>query len=356
MSGDVIILGAGASRYLGLPLLKDFQSTAARVLGILRPSVDEAHAFATGLDWWRSYLPQANVEEMFILVDLLNQLAHYWLEGGESENWESQESFRYLIPKTILESQDLRKSPSVHKQLVKKLQSSWTKRGSTTPIITLNWDAVIEQVLPNSLAWMSKSFSGLSQYVEPRPDACGVELVKLHGSITWWFCDSCGKLSIIDDRSKLRKTLHDFARRVSPRALPTVVQCDSCHEWALQPAMLPPVSSKLTRSTPAYDFFTGLWEHALDSFWNRRRIIVIGYSFPPTDVQFRMLFLEGLAGVLGTEELVVVTEPANKDSRAFRRTFRNLCDVARFDGELKFEFTGFEKWVTGYRPTEDRPP
>ncbi len=356
MSGDVIILGAGASRYLGLPLLNDFQSTAARVLGILRPLGDEAHAFATGLNWWRSYLPRANVEEMFILVDLLNQLAHHWLEGSGSENWESQESFRYLIPKTILESQDPGKSPFAHKQLMEKLQSSWAKRGTTTPVITLNWDAVVEQVLPDSLAWMSKTHSRLGQYVVSWPAPCGVELVKLHGSISWWFCSSCGKLSIIGDEAKLRRTLQEFARRVGPKAFPTVIQCGSCREWAVQPAMLPPVSTKLERSSPAYDLFTSLWEHAMDSFWNRRRIIVIGYSFPPTDVQFRMLFLEGLAGMLGTQELLVVTEPRNRDSREFKKTFRSHCSVARFKGATRYDFTGFENWVARYRPTEDRLP
>ncbi len=353
VSGDVFVVGAGASAYLGLPLLNSFRQRANQIQqeGVLPP--EESAAMLAGLDWWNNYLPDANAEEMFILVDLMNQLAHYWLEGGESDNWQTQESFRYMLPVTLLESASAGVDPTPHRRLLESLRTVHQTSKSVTPVICLNWDDVFEQVEPNANAWMVGG--RIAEYVDLEPATCAIDLIKIHGSLNWWFCTNCSRLTLLEDRTEVRDAWRRFASSVRPKAFHATISCRRCGEKTARPAMLPPVSAKLTRDAAGFDLFTGVWQQALDAFWGRRRVIVIGYSFPRTDVQFRMLFLEGLAGVLGIEEVLVVTHPANEHSQEFRETFRQLIRTAKFRGQLAFNFEGFEKWVESYRPSSPRP-
>lgn len=70
------------------------------------------------------------------------------------------------------------------------------------------------------------------------------------------------------------------------------------------PLIIPPVKKK------SYDFygdlFTNLWKEAEDALVNANAIIMIGYSFPVTDIQSKQLFLNALARRKAIPSVVIV--------------------------------------------------
>ena len=57
--------------------------------------------------------------------------------------------------------------------------------------------------------------------------------------------------------------------------------------------------------------FPTLWQRALSELSGCRRLVIVGYSFPPTDFGTKRLFLEAFADRPPLEELIIVNpDPA----------------------------------------------
>lgn len=61
--------------------------------------------------------------------------------------------------------------------------------------------------------------------------------------------------------------------------------------WHMEPTVIPPQLYKQFRDHP----FPTIWEQALEALQTCRELIVVGYSFPPTDFRTRRLFLEAFS-------------------------------------------------------------
>ncbi|HEY5025379.1 MAG TPA: hypothetical protein VII76_10420 [Acidimicrobiales bacterium] len=72
--------------------------------------------------------------------------------------------------------------------------------------------------------------------------------------------------------------------------------------WYMDPLIIPPLLYKQYDDGP----LPMVWAHALETLSSCRRLVVIGYSFPPTDFRTRRLFLEAFAGNHQLESLAVI--------------------------------------------------
>lgn len=61
--------------------------------------------------------------------------------------------------------------------------------------------------------------------------------------------------------------------------------------WHMEPVVIPPQLYKQFTNEP----FPEVWKQALETLSTCHTLVVVGYSFPPTDFRTRRLFLEAFA-------------------------------------------------------------
>jgi hypothetical protein len=83
----------------------------------------------------------------------------------------------------------------------------------------------------------------------------------------------------------------------------------------MEPAVIPPQLYKDFQQDP----FPAIWSAALNTLKECKTLVVIGYSFPPTDFRTRRLFLEAFSDHALTSLIVVNLDPS------IAGTVRQLC-------------------------------
>ena len=167
----------------------------------------------------------------------------------------------------------------------------------------------LHQAIPDQIV------EGKRFYSHPKNGLYSWPILKLHGSLNWFRnlafrlwepkqgAPSSGK---IKEEIVLQKTLS--------RILEPTIARDSP---ALTRIMITPTIHKddLIHSHPAYErIFDPLWKKAREALSSCTKLVVIGYSFLPTDFQTKRLLLESFSDH-SLEELIVV----NPDTSVCRR-------------------------------------
>ena len=147
-------------------------------------------------------------------------------------------------------------------------------------------------------------------------------ILKLHGSLNW--LRYLGKIvnvvgAGIDQSDKSKNIALDYYR---PVAIPTTH--NTWNAWATVPIIVPPVLYKQDLLNDKYaehiaTHFERLWTKAKKSLSICKHLIIIGYSFPPTDFHTKQLFLEAFADNQ-LDSLIIV----NPDTSVVQKV-KNLC-------------------------------
>lgn len=158
-------------------------------------------------------------------------------------------------------------------------------------------------------AGLSKVVSQKEYYGKGLNELYEMEIFKLHGSLNWM--EPAGPL----DRNAWVNSRHfswkDFPAQIQKEkgviyypgrwhfGMPPII-----NTWFLRPKIITPVLYKdiFYNNFP----FPGLWEKALITLKLCQRLVIIGYSFPPTDFATRKLFLEGFSAH-SLKELILVS-------------------------------------------------
>lgn len=271
----VYILGAGFSKAIcdQMPLMRDL---ASRVVDELRISPKTLDPFQQDIEAWLSFLSERQP----------------WL--SESESLHNQATFldaARAIAKTMytLQPQTL---DAVAATILDRLTASWSY--TTSSIITFNYDLLVESSLRR---WNSRTCATdlyPAPLAEREPPGSGGSwahmplraplptLFKLHGCLNWMYPSgpSAQQGPII-----LRSNYLD-----PPPAHDDKV--DPLHS-DLEPLIVPPT---LTKSTfYANTALRALWKGAAQALREADRVVVIGYSFPPSDNQVATLLRTTLA-------------------------------------------------------------
>src|SRR5712692_7389748 len=169
--------------------------------------------------------------------------------------------------------------------------------------------------------------AGVSQYVEGKRFYSNQqnklydwELLKLHGSLNWFrFLPFRSFPSIEGDDTVLPKWMESAVIHVEGRWW--MNRPPNFQGWLIDPLLITPVLDKEELfNDPLYRrVFTPLWTRAGEALAGCRRLVIIGYSFSPTDFRTKRLFLEALASN-DLEELIIV----NRNSNVVEIT-RELC-------------------------------
>ncbi|MFZ0821584.1 MAG: hypothetical protein WAM91_16085 [Candidatus Acidiferrales bacterium] len=324
MSETVIILGAGASRLAGAPLMNDFLDVADAIrknsgakdedferVFIAKDALQAVHS--------KAQMDLLNLESVFAAFEMAKLLGRLGsLPINETDSLPN--SMRRLIYKTLQATvkfpvrNERIYPPRPYDELAKALAAIWSAnsvRALKTSFITFNYDVCLDYAL---------AFQGLPIDYSLGPfKGSGFKVLKLHGSLNWSQCEKCkgivplavglyvnsSRFVLLD----LKEITFDFSRGLAG------LKC--CNEnLKPDPFIAPPTWNK----TQYHSQLAGVWRAAAQELSGAENIIVCGYSLPETDQFFRYLYALGSVGGANLKRFWVI----DRDSRVVGR-FKDLC-------------------------------
>ena len=333
MATTAYVLGAGSSVCTGGPLISGFKEAALRVANTMSAG-DSRSRMISALANWEDMAPASNVEEYYILVDLLHRLGPS--ASGDSLGTKRVEDAKYLIAKTLQVAMGTGVSRT-HAEFRQEVVAAPRRDGI---VISLNWDIAYDRAVMSAYGPLSLDYG----YTNAKPTTgeeqgaqqARFSLYKLHGSSNWWFCTTCHTLWYSVDKKATVTHWEAYERQAC--------KTDRC-TGTLLPFMIPPTSQKFESS----EFFrplTDIWGKARGELAKCSEVFFVGYSFPPTDVQFKMLAVEALSSNRFLKTVAVVTSPKFGSERAeFEDHYSSVLSDPRLKNKLKFKYATFEDWV-----------
>ena len=168
---------------------------------------------------------------------------------------------------------------------------------TTNAFISFNYDLLLEDALTSLQLPFSYGFAPrtVTEHPSVRETSFSsnavLKLLKLHGSTNWAFPGHRGgKLTIFRAYDQVRKASH-------------------------APELVPPTWRKSFDGPLAH-----VWKEALEQISMATRIVIVGFSVPPTDLHFKYLLAAGLRENISLREIVFV----NTDQQGIERRAREL--------------------------------
>ena len=358
VSKTVFILGAGASKSAGVPVMADFLDEAELLLNA-RGVPDQAEHFERVLDainmlsrvHSKAKVDVRNMESVFTAFEMALTIGRFG-DYDEQQIEALARSMRVLITATV--ERTLRfphgergmSPPHDYKRFVALLHflMDSVRPKHTVSVITFNYDIALDFAFHNAVMPITYALPGES-------GAAGTPLLKLHGSINWARCERCGAVEAW--------SMADYLGAHGYRKLPDLHEVrvlvgskiseypHACHGYdadsddavseprliATEPVIVPPTWNK------------GDYHRELATVWNRaayelsdaENIIVIGYSLPSSDQFFRYLYALGTIGSRPLKRFWVFNPDAT-----VKESFDNILGVG-VEGRFKFFDHRFDK-------------
>ena len=263
---DAYLLGAGFSKafHSPMPLMGELGEEVVKELGLVP---DPLGPFAGDLEGWLSYLASRQPWD-----DLPTSLEN------EATFTRASAAIAECIARA---SKDADPREIEMQQQLERLVLDW--RIHHSPVLTFNYDLLLEKAVrardpmvtgwdlyPAPLVLRETPAVGMQYGAAPPPRHPWFGLHKLHGSINWFHStsNSTGPVTMVTADPSL------------------VTQGEGRQRYLfsdLQPLIVPPTSTK--SGFYAGDAIRALWSTAADSLRAAERLVVIGYSFPPSDLQ-----------------------------------------------------------------------
>jgi hypothetical protein len=337
---NVYILGAGFSADAGMPVMSTFMT---RMRDIRELSTDIPEEAAKSIDMVlqerallsgvrdKIKLDLDNVEDLFSVIDASST--------GDRENRSGRlaTAVRKAISATLLFSESKHPTVSLHLQhganerivrellngrpdprpnesalsvdadpyhlfgalLTHLLDADSDISNSTDTVITFNYDLVLEKCLSK---YGVKPDYCLSQQQDPANKHAEklLKIIKVHGSVNWLDKGQSG--------AEVVRTSEELV--TDPRKRPLLVP----------PTWAKGMQSALNRR---------LWSNAVLALEKAHRVVIIGYSFPMTDLYFKYLLAAGFRNNSSLRRLSVINP---KDMRA---ELSEILDDTYFNNRLK---------------------
>jgi hypothetical protein len=302
MSRTVFILGAGASREAGGPLMADFLDRAEDILrrnqaGKMEASFRRVFSAISTLQAVHSKatLDIDNIESVFAAFEMAQLFGGVRGLSMEDVN-ELPGAIRDVIVRTLERTvplrvvgpaESIRFIPPVGYDNFAGLVQDMASNQQPVSIITFNYDLALDYGLHFIKVPVDYCISGSS---EPRK----IALLKLHGSLNWARCGKCRTVlpwligNFFTRRQfRLAKPDQPAYLEIASHLEEDVKHCDQPVES--RPVIVPPTWNK----TQYQQEIAAVWREAARHLSEAENILVIGYSLPPTDQFFRYLYALG---------------------------------------------------------------
>ena len=295
MSKIVFVLGAGASRHCGTPLMKNFLEVAQDLMRMgeveevredfesVFDAVGNLHAIQS-----KANINTYNIEDVYAAFEMGKLLDS--LPGVEESSKidELISSIKKVIGYTLEKTTKLRnteiRAPEAYYEFAGIIETL-IEAGKDCSVITFNYDLGLDfslyarRILPDY---------GLGDI-----DAAGKKctpFLKLHGSLNWGKCSKCGKITPYRDFTvtEPKSGLDYFIIPIISKLKTLKCKCGEPIEE--DPFIVPPTWNK----TAFHEQIEQVWKRAALELKDAEHIFVLGYSFPETDMFFHYLFALGV--------------------------------------------------------------
>ncbi len=300
------ILGAGASRHTGAPLISDFLAMAMKAMDDLEGEDDNLYQL---FDKVFVYIAVNDALEPLLGCNFKNIEDVFGLLDLEARVRPASRPIRDALLQVILQTLERTIKPERRRRFsvacegprdvaefdstpLEVLANLVANRPGKVPrhlpcrnaIISLNYDTLVEGAMlrtgvlePNyGTPELSSSFG-----VDPRGR---IPLLKLHGSTSWRTCPECKTTKVLELSASVAET--------------PACQCGT----PMLPMLVPPSWDKSIQA-PA---LKRIWEEAFAHLKISRRWVFVGTSLPPTDQYLKYLFALALRHNVRLRNVIIV--------------------------------------------------
>lgn len=302
MAKTVFILGAGASRSCGGPLMVDFLDRAEALLHSGRLSTDDRGLFEAifremyefGRIHAKASIDLNNVEDVFAAFEMAATLGRASRDLSDAMAMMIARTVEAGIRLPVVQDDGGDReiaAPAEYSRLARWLRQQDSPL-SPPAAITFNYDLGLDL----ALFWEDVAISYALPTDGTRVGA--VDLLKLHGSLNWVRLDegivAVSVRDLLDGLGPRHRS--QLKREIALVDVPCVDVARAARKSAdgvLPPvALIPPVWSKSGR----HQELKSVWERAATALSTAEHIVVCGYSLPSSDQFFRYLFALGTMG------------------------------------------------------------
>lgn len=345
MAHTVFLLGAGASKAAGAPLMNEFLVAIRDTYesGIVSHLASQFELVLRGYEQLQLVHSkvrldyEANIEDLLASFEMARILG-YLGTLSEKDIDSLPQAMRRVISATLDYSMpfypDSELGLKAHDVffnfggILKKLR---TNEQPDFSVITFNYDVGLDYEL---VSRGDKIDYGLDQ----EKDKEAITFLKLHGSLNWSTCNQCKSIVPYD----LRKFKEKFGVSTTGRAqqlgisdvLTDMEHCET--RLAPDPFIVPPTWNKMEYQSRIAE----VWRKASVELSEARNLVLIGYSIPATDEFFRHMLALSLSRGLFLDKIIVV----NIDAEAKRRLEKMLAENLK--GKIKPITRAFEDSMT----------
>ncbi|MGD2109800.1 MAG: hypothetical protein PVI86_10445 [Phycisphaerae bacterium] len=302
MANTVFILGAGASKEAGAPLMNEFLDEAHRLwkMGDVHDANEDFKRVFQGIGALQRVHSKAqldihNIESVFAAFEMSKTVNTF--PGHDADCIDGLiKSLKKLIVHTLEQNVRLpvregRPHPPGHYEdfvvMLKHLMREALPRESVA-VLSFNYDMALDY----SLHWRKVPRS----YGLQASPSQAIPLLKLHGSLNWGHCTKCHEVVPIELGEFFKQfRWADLSEETTAQLkigslLDRFEHCDSPLDP--EPVLVPPTWHK-------EDYHRGIgqvWARAAAELAEAENIFVIGYSLPLSDSFFRYLYGLGTVG------------------------------------------------------------
>lgn len=224
----------------------------------------------------------------------------------------------------LLTSTMISASPNpVHEAIVE-----FMRKHPNTSIITTNYDgcmdeAILKQNLP---------IKGTIGSMHSKDETNAIELIKMHGSINWAYCESCQDVREFD----LLKLKETYEKDIL--SYPVIGICKNCR-GTRRPLLVPPLAFKFLM----FPNLVEIWNSARQTIENARYLIVVGYSFSEADTYITKVIARSMS-MNNNQKMIIID------------TNRNLVPTLRERFSSHIEGFDTRRILSACKPAEEVLP
>ena len=186
----------------------------------------------------------------------------------------------------------------------------------STPIVTTNYDCCIDLALINNNVPFSYTVDFVNPNVLGNTSDTASPLIKLHGSLNWFYCETCQEVRLID----IKQTVGDYTNQRGE--YPIISVCNECGGQR-RGLLVPPHAMKFDIAPPLQPLIA----EAASYFEKGTLVVVVGFSFAEADLYISRMLIKAMQASNRTKMFIV--DPDDTVTKKVRRKFE--AQIPNFD-------------------------
>lgn len=215
-----------------------------------------------------------------------------------------------------------------------KAIAEYVKAHAKSEIVTTNYDCCMDLALGEERKDFDYGMEFTNVTRSTKDDQRDTRLIKLHGSLNWFYCETCQGVQLIN----FKKAVESFLKDELP--YPVISVCRTCHGQR-RGLVVPPLAMKFDMVPP----LTRLLQDAHNAFENTDVIVVVGFSFSEADLYISRMLSKSMQ--LSDKQKLVVIDPNRDVVEKVRRKYEAIIPdfdrdrIMRIGGDCAEELPKF---------------